>query len=164
MRPENPTIVKHIQSELASSDYFFLISYQGMSVKKQEVLKAQLREKGAKLQVHKNALIQKACEGTAYADLSGLELNGGTAVAYGAGEAPVTAKVIQSFAKDNDKVVFKAAFFEGQVLKGKSAEGVADMLTKDQARASLLRLLKEPAAMFVRVLNARAEKLNETAQ
>ena len=158
MRPEKPTIVKQIQSQLDASSHFIMISYMGLTVKKQEELKSQLRAKGVKLQVHKNQLLHKASAGKPYAKLADIALTGGTAVAFGTGEAPETAKVIKAFAKDNDKVKFKVAYFEGQIFEGKAAEGVADMLTKDGARAHLLRTLLEAPASLVRVLHAHAEK------
>ena len=110
MRPEKPIVVEHIQNLLDESENFLLVSYMGMSVKKQEELKGLLKEQNAQFQVHKNKLIKKAAEGKSYAGLADLELTGGTAVVYGEGETPQWAKVIKKFAKENEEVSFKAAF------------------------------------------------------
>lgn len=153
MRPEKPIIVKHIQSILDESGNFLLVSYMGMSVKKQEELKGLLREQSALFQVHKNKLIKKAAEGKDYAGVADLDLGGGTAIVYGEGEASEWAKVIKKFAKDNEAVSFKAAFFEGELLDQKKAGQVADMPSKDEARAMVLRALLAGPQKLVGILN-----------
>ncbi len=159
MRQEKTVLVNHIQSILDDSNNFFLISYMGLSVEQLEGLKNELRENDAILQVHKNTLIKKAAEGKPYSDLSNLELTGGTAVVYSAGEPAVVAKTIKKFAKDNEEVSFKAAFVDGEVLDADKAVTVADMLTKDQARAQLLGLLNQVPTSLVRVLDQKAASI-----
>ena len=118
MRPEKPIIVNHIQSILDESGNFLLVSYMGMPVNKQEELKTLLREKSALFQVHKNKLIKKAAEGKDYAGIADIQLDGGTAIVFGEGETSEWAKVIKKFAKENEEVSFKAAYFEGELLDG----------------------------------------------
>lgn len=156
MRQEKTILVDHIQSILDESNNFFLISYMGLNVSQLEELKSELKEKEASLQVHKNTLIKKAAEGKPYSDLSNLELTGGTAIVCGSGEPADVAKTIKKFAKANDVVSFKAAFVDGEVLDAETSVTVADMLTKDQARAQLLGLLNQVPTSLVRVLNQKA--------
>ncbi len=159
MRPEKPIIVKHIQDVLDGSGNFLLISYMGLSVKKQEELKSLLKEKNAFLQVHKNQLIKKAAHNKNYSDLADLELGGGTAIVFGEGEPSAWAKVIKTFAKANEAVSFKAAYFEGKVLDQKKAGLVAEMPSKDEARAMLLRtLLAGSAGGLATVIKNYTEK------
>ena len=155
MRQEKPIIVNEIQETLDNSSFFFLVSYMGLSVKQQEELKSQLRDKEAYLQVQKNQLIKKAAEGKEYAEVAETDLTGGTAIVFGSGEPADSAKVIKEFAKKNDEVTFKLAFVDGQVLDAKSAALVAEMPTKDEARAMLLGLLNQVPTSLVRVLNEK---------
>ena len=160
MRAEKTILVNHIQSQMEESNVFFLISFMGLTVEKQEELKAQLREKDAVLQVFKNTLIKKAAEGQSFAAISDLDLVGGTALVTTASDEPAqVAKVIKAFAKENEAVTFKAAFLEGDVLEADDAASVADMLTKDQARAQLLGLLNQVPTSLVRVLDAKAASI-----
>lgn len=153
MRPEKPIIVEHIQSILDESGSFLLVSYMGMPVKKQEELKGLLKEKSALFQVHKNKLIKKAAEGKDYSGLADIQLEGGTAIVYGEGEASEWAKVIKKFAKDNQAVSFKAAFFEGELLDSSKAAQVADMPSKDEARAQVLSVLMSGPQKLTGILN-----------
>ena len=156
MRPENQIIVNHIQELLEDKDHFFLVSYMGMSVSEQEDLKSKLRECNAVLQVHKNTLLKQASVDKGYSALSGVELTGGTALVTGSGEAPEAAKVIQAFGKANENVVFKAAYVDGEVLDANAATMIAELPTKDVARAMLLGTLNGVASNLVGVLNAKA--------
>ena len=153
MRQEKPIIVEHIQSILDESGNFLLVSYMGMPVKKQEELKNLLSEKSALFQVHKNKLIKKAAVGKDYAGLADIELEGGTAIVYGEGEPSEWAKVIKKFAKDNEQLEFKAAFFEGELLDKSKAGQVAEMPSKDEARAMVLRALMSGPQKLVGILN-----------
>jgi len=153
MRPEKPIIVEHIQSLLDESGSFLLVSYMGMPVKKQEELKNLLREKSALFQVHKNKLIKKAAEGKDYSGLADLQLDGGTAIVYGEGEPSEWAKVIKKFAKDNEEVSFKAAYFEGELLDSSKAAQVAEMPSKDEARQMVLGMLMAGPQKLTGILN-----------
>ena len=155
MRQEKPIIVNEIQKTLDNSSFFFLVSYMGLTVKAQEELKGQLRDKDAYMQVQKNQLIKKAAIGKDYAEVADAELVGSTAIVFGSGEPADSAKIIRTFAKTNEEVSFKLAFVDGQVLDAKSAVLVADMPTKDQARAMLLGLLNQVPTSLVRVLNEK---------
>jgi ribosomal protein L10 len=153
MRPEKPIIVEHIQSILDESGSFLLVSYMGMPVKKQEELKDLLREKSALFQVHKNKLIKKAAVGKDYAGLADIQLDGGTAIVFGEGEASEWAKVIKQFAKTNEAVSFKAAYYEGELLAGPKAAGVADLPSKDEARQMVLGMLMTGPQKLAGILN-----------
>lgn len=153
MRPEKPIIVNHIQSILDESGNFLLVSYMGMPVNKQEELKTLLREKSALFQVHKNKLIKKAAEGKDYAGLADIQLEGGTAIVFGEGETSEWAKVIKKFAKENEEVSFKAAYFEGELLNGSKAAQVAEMPSKDEARQMVLGMLMTGPQKLAGILN-----------
>lgn len=159
MRQEKTLIAKHIQEKLDESSHFFLVSYMGLSVKLQEELKGQLREKEAYLEVQKNTLIKKAAEGKDYADLANAELSGGTAIVFGSGEPSDSAKILKSFAKANKELEFKLAFVDGQVLDANSAALVAEMPSKDEARAMLLGTLNAVPTGLVRVFDQKATTL-----
>ena len=159
MRPEKEIIVKHIQNILDESGIFLLVSYMGMSVKKQEEFKGLLREKNAVFQVHKNKLIKKAAEGKGYEGLSDITLEGGTGIVYGEGEPSEWAKVVKDFAEENEEVSFKAAFVEGEVLAADRAKLVADLPTKDEARAKLLSALMSGPQQLVGILNTSVSGL-----
>jgi large subunit ribosomal protein L10 len=153
MRPEKSIIVEHIQSILDESGNFLLVSYTGLSVQKQEELKGLLREQNAQFQVHKNKLIKKAAEGKSYAAVSEMKLEGGTALVYGEGETSEWAKVVKKFAKDNEEVAFKGAFFDGELLDAAKAKQVAELPSKDEARALVLSALMAGPQKLAGILN-----------
>jgi large subunit ribosomal protein L10 len=159
MRPEKTILVEHIQNVLDESENFLLVSYMGLSVEKQEKFKSLLREKNATFQVHKNKLIQKAAEGKGYKGLSDITLEGGTGIIYGEGEPSAWAKVVKEFGKENEEVVFKAAFVEGEILDAGKAKLVAELPTKNEARALLLSAIISGPQQLVGILNTSVSGL-----
>ena len=164
MRPEKTILVEHIQNVLDESGSFLLVSYMGISVKKQEEFKGLLREKNATFQVHKNKLIHKAAEGKGYSGLSEIALTGGTGIIYGEGEPSAWAKVVKEFSKTNEVVAFKAAFVEGEVLDADKAQVVAELPTKDEARAKLLSAIIAGPQQLVGILNTSVSGLATVIQ
>lgn len=161
MRPEKNIIVDSIKEVMDGADCFFLISYMGLSVQKQEAFKAELRNVGSVLQVHKNSLLKKAAEQKDLSALAELNLTGGTALVAGNGEAGDIAKTIKNFSKEHEEVQFKAAYVDGQVLDAKNALAVAGLPSKPEAQAKLLATLLAAPQQLVGVLNnAGASILN----
>ena len=172
MRPEKQILVEQIKTVMGEDGSFFLISFMGLSVAKQEAFKAELREQSSVLQVHKNSLIKQAAKAKEINELAELELKGGTAIVAGTAEIGDIAKVIKNFSKDNEEVQFKAAYVDGQFLDAKDALACAGLPTKDEARAKLLAtlnaapqqlasVLNNSAASILNVLNAYQSKLEK---
>ena len=155
MRFDKKALVSHIQKTVDGKDYFFLISYMGMTVGQQEELKVKLYEQKATLQVFKNSLIKEASKNQEYSAIANLDLNQGTALVTGEGEAPSVAKLIKDFGKDNEVVQIKVAYFDRQVLEQEEAVAVAKLPTKDVAHTQLLGVLNATSRNFVNVLNTR---------
>jgi large subunit ribosomal protein L10 len=71
------------------------------------------------------------------------------------------ARILQEFAKENDKFELKAAAFEGEKI---SIAVLAALPTYDEAIARLLRTMKEAAAgKLVRTIAAIAEQKEQQA-
>lgn len=157
MSLQTTQLISDIKEIYDTSDYFFLISYLGLSVQEQEELRNNLKEVNqAVMNVHKNRLIKKASEGNQQlSDLVDLDLTGGTAIISGNGEPSISAKSIQKFGKKHEVVSFKGSFVEGRVLNKSESEKIASLPTKDEARAMLLRMFLAPSTQFVGVLSAK---------
>ena len=69
------------------------------------------------------------------------------------------AKVIRNFAKENEKLVVRLIALDGRLLDSAEIERVANLPSLDQARAMLLGLLQAPLGKFLRVLSEPEAKL-----
>ena len=139
----------------------------GMTVAQSTALRNKMREAGASYKVSKNRLARIAAEGTPYAVLSDL-LTGPTALATST-DPVAAARVINDFAKTNDKLEIVGGAMGGQVLDANGVKALASLPSLDELRAKLVGLIvapatkiatitQAPAAQIARVLSAYAEK------
>jgi len=109
----------------------------------------------------KNTLARRAVTGTPFEVMSG-ELSGPLIYGFSV-DAIAAARVINDFAKTNDKLVIKAGAFDGKLLDKAGVSSLASIPSKEVLLAQLAGLLNSPVARFARVLAAVAEQKGEPA-
>ena len=73
---------------------------------------------------------------------------------YGMSPDPVaTAKVLNEFAKSNDKLVIRGGALPNSVIDAKEVKALATMPSREELIAKLLGTMQAPIATFVRTLN-----------
>jgi large subunit ribosomal protein L10 len=133
---------------------------RGVTVGKMTALRKLARENGVWIQVVRNTLARRAVQGTAYECLADTFV-GPTLIAFSNEHPGAGARILQDFAKENDKFELKAAAFEGEKI---SIAVLAALPTYDEAIARLLRTMKEAAAgKLVRTIAAIAEQKEQQA-
>jgi large subunit ribosomal protein L10 len=132
--------------------------YRGLTVSQMTELRAKARAQGVYMRVVKNTLARKALAGTAFEPV-GPKLKGPLVLAFSKDDPGAAARVVKAFAKDNEKLVATLVSLGGDVLSGKDLEKVANLPTRDQARAQLLGLLTAPAQQLAAVIAAPAQDL-----
>ena len=133
---------------------------RGVTVSKMTALRKLARENGVWIQVVRNTLARRAVQGTAYECLAD-SFVGPTLIAFSTEHPGAGARILQDFAKENDKFELKAAAFEGEKI---SIAVLAALPTYDEAIARLLRTMKEAAAgKLVRTIAAIAEQKEQQA-
>ena len=121
-------------------------------------LRKSVRAAGAKYQVVKNTLAERAAKGTAVEEaLKGLQ--GVTSIAYTEGDPVALAKALAKYAKDNPEFTFKVGVVEGRVIAVKEIEALATMPSKEEIYSKLLFLISAPAQRLVTVMNAVGRNL-----
>src|ERR1700752_3411847 len=145
--------VEKLSGDLKNVSHMVVATYTKMTVAQDYELRKALRGAGAKYQVVKNTLAERAAKGTkvegALKDLSGV-----TSIAYTAGDPVALAKALSKYAKDNPEFTFKTGVVEGRVISIKEIEALAPMPSKEEIYAKLLFLMNAPAQRLVTVMNA----------
>ena len=150
-REEKAAVVAEVSAEVAKAQSIVVAEYRGLEVGAITVLRKQAREQGVYLRVLKNTLARRAVTGTPFEKLSD-QLVG--PLIYGVSSDPVAAaKVLNAFAKDNDKLVLKAGAMPNAVLDVNGVKALATMPSRDELLAKLLGTMQAPIATFVRTLN-----------
>ncbi|GGO89480.1 50S ribosomal protein L10 [Marinobacterium nitratireducens] len=158
---DKKAIVAEVQQAAASALSAVVADSRGVTVEKMTELRKQARENGVWLKVVRNTLARRAVEGTAYECLNDTFV-GPTIIAFSQEHPGAGARILKSFAKDNDKFELKAAAFEGAVV---DISVLASLPTYDEALAKLMSCMKEAAAgKLVRTIAAvRDQKEQEAA-
>ena len=164
MRIEKVAILDEVIARVKDSDYCFIINHGGVDVAKFAKLRADLRKLDSRLLVVKNTFIAKAGKEKGWSDEVNAMFAGPTAVVTGHGEPTAVAKAIMDFVKTSDgKATVKGADYDNKIVDAAMVEALSKVPGKDQLRATLLMLLKEPATRLARVLSEKAKKGGDAA-
>ena len=150
--------VEKLSKDLKNVSNAVVATYSKMTVAQDYELRKALRGAGAKYQVVKNTLAERAAKGTKIE--GGLKnLSGVTSIAYTTGDPVAMAKALTKYAKDTPEFTFKVGVVEGRVITIKEIEALASMPSKDELMSKLLFLINAPAQRLVTVLNAVGRNL-----
>ena len=145
--------VEKLSKDLKNVSNVVVATYTKMTVAQDYELRKVLRGAGAKYQVVKNTLAEKAAKGTkvegALKDLAGV-----TSIAYTTGDPVAMAKALTKYAKDTPEFTFKIGVVEGKVINIKEIEALASMPSKEELYSKLLFLLSSPAQRLVTAMGA----------
>jgi large subunit ribosomal protein L10 len=145
--------VEKLSKDLKDVSNVVVATYTKMTVAQDYELRKALRGAGAKYQVVKNTLAERAGKGTkvegALKDLAGV-----TSIAYTTGDPVAMAKALTKYAKDTPEFTFKIGVVEGKVINIKEIEALASMPSKEELYSKLLFLINAPAQRLATAINA----------
>jgi large subunit ribosomal protein L10 len=114
-----------------------------------------LRKVGARLKLAKSAVIYRVLpEGTE----KSVPKSGPIGLIVAGGDIAAAAKLVNELVKE-EKVKLKGGILEGKPLDAKQAAKLADLPTREQANAMLVRVLNSPLVQLVRIANAKPTEL-----
>ena len=145
--------VEELSQDLQKASTAILATFKGMKAAQSEELRKTVRGAGAKFQVVKNTLAERAASGSPLAPVL-KDLAGVTSIAYTAGDPVALAKALQKYAKENPELTFKSGVVDGRVINSKEIEALASMPSKEEIYSKLLFLINAPAQRLVTVMNA----------
>jgi large subunit ribosomal protein L10 len=150
-RSEKAAMVEDVGAIVANAQAIIVAEYRGLGVEAMTVLRKQARASGVTLRVLKNTLARRAVAGTSFEILAD-QLVG--PLIYSVSSDPVAAaRVLNDFAKDNQKLVLKAGAMGGTLLDANGVKALASMPSREELLAKLLGTMQAPVATFVRTLN-----------
>lgn len=133
---DKKAVVAEISEQLASAQAVVVAEYRGVTVTDMTALRKKARESGVYLRVLKNTLVRRAVEGTPFAGLADQMVG---PLAYGMSTDPVAAaKVLNDFAKANDKFIVKAGAMPNVVMSAKDVAALATMPSREELLAKLM--------------------------
>lgn len=153
-------IVEQVNNAACKAVSGVVADSRGVSVDKMDALRKEARENDVWLRVIRNTLAKRALKGTQFECLSDA-FTGPSIVAFSNGHPGAGARILQNFAKENEKLTIKLAGFEGMVV---DVSLLASLPTYDEAIARLMSVMKEASAgKLVRTISAVREQKESQA-
>jgi large subunit ribosomal protein L10 len=150
-RQEKAVVVEEVGAKIANAQSIILAEYRGLDVTKITTLRKEARAKGVYLRVLKNTLARRAVVGTPFEKLAD-KMSG--PLMYGISTDPVfAAKVMNDFAKANDKFVITAGAMPNVMMDAAGVKALASLPSRDELLSKLMGTMQAPVAKFVRTLN-----------
>jgi large subunit ribosomal protein L10 len=157
---DKKAVVAEVSAQVANAQTIVIAEYRGIEVTDLTVLRKKARESGVYLRVLKNTLVRRAVAGSSFAGLADQMVG---PLIYSVSTDPVAAaKVLNDFAKTNDKLVLKAGSYAGKVLDKAGVQALASIPSREELLSKLLYVMQAPVAGFVRGLAALAAQREET--
>ena len=148
---EKQAVVAEVAKQVAGAKAIVMVENRGMPVAAMTLLRAKARASGVYFRVVKNTLVRRAVADTPFATLADKMVG---PLAYGIGTDPVAvAKVLNDFAKGNDKFVITGGAMPGHVMSAKDVSALALLPSREELIAKLLGTMQAPVAKLVRTMN-----------
>ena len=156
-RAQKERLVEELGQIFESSGVVVVSRYEGMTVAEMQDLRARMREAGGSVRVAKNKLAKIALEGKPAASIADY-LTGMTVLAYS--EDPVAAaKVVDDYAKANQKLVILGGAMGETALDTAGVEAVAKMPSREELIASIVGCIGAPASNIAGAIGAPASNI-----
>ena len=151
---DKKAIVADVGAQLAAAQTVVLAEYRGIPVEQLTKLRASARDQGVYLRVLKNTLARRAAQGTQFEPLADSMVG---PLIYGISADPIaSAKVLQNFAKTQDKLIITAGLYNGKLLDLAGVKSLASIPSRDELLSQLLGVMLAPVSAMARVLGAVA--------
>ena len=148
---QKQSVVAEVAKQVAGAQAIVLAENRGMAVAHMTQLRAKARASGVYFRVVKNTLVRRAVVDTPFAPLADRMVG---PLAYGIGPDPVAvAKVLNDFAKSNEKFVITGGAMPGQVMSAKDVSALASLPSREELIGKLLGTMQAPMAKLVRTLS-----------
>lgn len=154
------SVVDEITGKFEGAASVVVVDYRGLTVSQVTELRKQLREAGVEFKVYKNTLVRRAAETAGHAELNSV-LTGPNAIAFSKEDVIAPARIINNFAKENEKLEIKAGLIEGTFASEEEVKALAELPSRDGLLSMLLSVLQAPMRNFALATKAVAEQKEE---
>ncbi|MDQ5878995.1 MAG: large subunit ribosomal protein [Pseudomonadota bacterium] len=156
---DKKAVVAEVSAQVAGAQTMVVAEYRGIEVGDLTKLRKMARESGVYLRVLKNTLVRRAVADTPFAGLA--EQMVGPLIYAISVDAVAAAKVLNDFAKGNDKLVLKAGIYSGDLLDKAGVQALASIPSREELLSKMLGVMKAPVSGFAGALAALAKKREE---
>lgn len=173
-KSEKDAVIKELNDKFSRAKAAVVAEFRKLDVAAVTSLRKKFRDGGVEYRVIKNTLARRAAKGTSLESLSD-DFRGPIAVALSYSDVVAPAKILTDFAKDLETIKIRSGVVDGKRIDLNGVKALAKLPGLPELRATLLGLINQPAsrlartigapgAQLARVLQARKDALEKTAQ
>ena len=164
-KPEKITAVSQIKEYLEGAESVFVTDYTGLNVEQITKLRKDLRENSIKYLVAKNTLMRIAANETGYEGLAE-HLTGQTALAFGADDPAVAAKILYDSFKAIEKPVIRAFVLDDkdQIFTGDQVVRLAELPSREVLYSQVVASVEAPFSSLIGSIDAFFQELIATLE
>lgn len=156
-RAEKTTAIAELKEKFSNNSFFYLTDSSTLTVEQVNKLRRLCFEKGVEMKVVKNTLAIKALkdapEEKGYSKLFD-SLKGPTAIMFSE-TANVPAKIIETFRKEHERPVLKAAYIDTSIFLGDDqVKTLSALKSKEELIGEIIALLQSPAKNVISSLKS----------
>lgn len=154
-------VVAGVSETLKNAETVVIAEYAGVTVESMTLVRKEARKANVYLHVVKNTLARKAVADTKFGPLADHMVG---QLIYSVSDDPVAAaKIINEFAKSNNKVKIIAGMYNEQLLDAASVKQLASIPSRNELLASIMGVMQQIPAGFVRLVAAIKDKKEQEA-
>lgn len=155
----NELAVEDLKNMLEGATSLMLVDPAGLKADESLAFRKNLFDAGAQIRVAKARLVKLVLP----EDLQGMLDSSGSLGVVAGEDIAAAARVVRDLAKE-EKVVVCGGLAEGTALDGSGALRLADLPSKQEARAMVARAIRAPAVKLAKILKAPYRKLGRAVQ
>jgi large subunit ribosomal protein L10 len=157
---EKTQLVQEIADRFSRSKSAVATDYRGLNVAEVTELRKQLRDAGVEYRVLKNSMTRRAL---AQLEISGFDdyLTGPTALAFGADDPVLPAKILNDFAKRHKALELKGGIVEGKIVDAAGVVELATLPSREGLLSMLLSVLQAPMRNLAYAVQQIADQKTE---
>ncbi len=153
-------VVADITEKIQNSKSVVLVHFAGLTVAEDTAIRNEFRKANVEYKVYKNTLVRKAFEGLNVTDFT-QDLNGPTAVAFGAEETDAAKQVVDAAKKYGEKMAVKSGYIDGKYVDEKGVKAYAAIPSKPELYSMLAGTLCNFTRGLAVAIKAVADKMAE---
>lgn len=145
-------VVEEIVNKIKASKSVVFVDYNKLTVAEVSEIRSKCKKANCEYKVYKNTLVRKALNEMGFNQFDA-DLNGPTAVAFGADETCAAKAMVEAAKAYDQKIVLKSAFVDNQYVDKSGVNALATMPSKEELVAKMLGSMQAPIANFAGVLS-----------
>lgn len=144
-------LVAELTAQVKEADALFLTNYKGLTFPQITEVRSAVKSQGSDFKVVKNTLLKIALNNNEIDSMDSYLVEP-TSCAIVTGDVAAVAKEMKKYAKQFDKFEIKAGYLDGNVLSANDVNVLADLPSRDELLAQMLRTMNGPVTNLATLL------------